>query len=153
MEMPKPGPEHQKLAQLAGSWEGEETLHPSPWDPAGGSAKGRYRYEMALEGFYLIGDYEQQRDAEVTFRGHAVIGWNAPHHHYAMYWFDSTGFLPSVPATGPWKDDILVLSHEDPMGHHQYVFHVRDGEFDMRIENSPDGNQWTTFMEGTYRRK
>lgn len=41
MDMPKPGDPHQKLAALVGGWSGGETLHPSPSDPAGGTARAQ----------------------------------------------------------------------------------------------------------------
>jgi hypothetical protein len=41
MEMPKAGPGHKKMDLLAGRWEGEETMHPSQWDPKSGTALGR----------------------------------------------------------------------------------------------------------------
>ena len=30
--MPEPGEQHRALQALAGTWAGEETLYPSPWD-------------------------------------------------------------------------------------------------------------------------
>ena len=48
MEMPKPSPGHQRLQALVGRWEGEETMHPSQWDPAGGVAVGRTSSRLAL---------------------------------------------------------------------------------------------------------
>ena len=53
MDMPKPSPGHSKLAKLAGSWVGEETMHPSPWDPKGGTARGRSKSQLGLSGFAL----------------------------------------------------------------------------------------------------
>ena len=38
MNMPQPSPGHHKLEVLAGSWEGEETMHPSQWDPPDGES-------------------------------------------------------------------------------------------------------------------
>ena len=35
MEMPKPTEAHDVFRKMASSWTGEETLYPSPWDPAG----------------------------------------------------------------------------------------------------------------------
>jgi hypothetical protein len=40
MEMPKPSDGHRRLERLAGRWEGEEKMEPSPWDPQGGTALG-----------------------------------------------------------------------------------------------------------------
>ena len=61
MEMPKPSLGHILLEKLVGSWEGEETLHPSQWDPVGGVVIGRNRHQISLGGFALIADYEQER--------------------------------------------------------------------------------------------
>lgn len=58
MDMPKPSSGHLRLERMAGSWEGEEKMHPSPWDPKGGVAAGRMKNRPALSGFALIGDYE-----------------------------------------------------------------------------------------------
>ena len=40
MQMPKPGKVHAKLAAFVGEGAGDETIHPTAWDPAGGPAKG-----------------------------------------------------------------------------------------------------------------
>ncbi len=61
MDMPKPTKEHQKLSELAGTWEGEETLAPSPWGP-GGKARGKMTHRMDLDGFFLVQDYIEEKD-------------------------------------------------------------------------------------------
>jgi hypothetical protein len=72
VEMPKPTPGHSKMKALAGNWEGEEKMHPSQWDPNGGTAVGRSRARLSLGDFALISDYEQERDGVITFTGHGV---------------------------------------------------------------------------------
>jgi hypothetical protein len=152
MEMPTPGPEHAQMARLAGTWEGEETLSPSLWSPHGGNTTARYRSHMALHDFFLLTDYEQERDGAITFRGHGIIGWDAPARRYVMYWFDSTGFLPGDPATGTWEGDTLTLAHKHERGHARYVWTVTGRELRMRIENSEDGREWVTFVDGVFQR-
>ena len=66
MEMPRPTQEHRKLEQLVGAWTSKEKLHPSPWDPKGGTATGHIRSRVALGGFAVTGDYEQKRDGNTT---------------------------------------------------------------------------------------
>ena len=73
MEMPTPSAGHRKLEKIAGQWEGEEKMYPSPWDPKGGIATGRINSRDALNGFALINDYEQERDGKITFSGHGVL--------------------------------------------------------------------------------
>jgi hypothetical protein len=150
MEMPTPSVAHAQLARLAGNWEGQETLSPSPIAPQGGVAVGRYHCHMALHDFFLLADYEQERDGAVTFRGHGVFGWEEAAQRYSMYWFDSTGYFPRGPASGSWDGDTLTLAHEYEGGHARYVWTVTDGTMRLRIENSRDGRSWTTVLAGTY---
>jgi hypothetical protein len=60
-QMPVPGPPHKRLALLAGEWAGEEVLHPSPWDPEGGTALGRYTF--GVDGARLGVRIENSADA------------------------------------------------------------------------------------------
>lgn len=153
MEILKPTEEHRQLARLAGNWIGEEVMHPSPWDPKGGKAAGRMKARMDLGGFYLISDYEQERNGAVGFRGHGVIGWDPRGRCYTMHWFDSSGIEHGAPALGTWEDDKLVLQHEmTQFGYSRYVYEVGDGEYRLLLQNSRDGKQWATFLEGAYRR-
>jgi hypothetical protein len=151
MEMPKPAAEHQRLAQLAGVWAGEEKMHPSPFAPAGGVAMGRWQNRMGLGGFHLIADYEQERGGVVSFQGHAVIGYDSAQ-RYTMHWFDSSG-MGHTASTGSWQGHTLVLSLESPLGHSRYVFELAAADrFLFRIDNAADGRTWTTFLEGEYHR-
>ena len=56
MEMPQPDARHQQFHRLAGTWQGVETMHPSPWDPGGSQADGCSVVKIALGGFYAIVD-------------------------------------------------------------------------------------------------
>ncbi len=153
MEMPTPGPEQAQLARLAGRWEGREMLSQSQFDPQGGTAVGRYRSHMALHDFYLLTDYEQEFDGVVRFRGHGVTGWDARARRYVMFWFDSTGFVPPAPATGTWDGNTLTLEYAaEGFGHGRYVWILGNGEMQQRIESSPDGKEWATFLDGKYTR-
>jgi len=75
-EMPKPTSQHQKLEMLVGRWRGTETMHPSPWDPEGGTATGRNDIRLTLNGFALITEYEQERGGVITFQGHGVMTYD-----------------------------------------------------------------------------
>jgi hypothetical protein len=154
MEMPRPGPEHRRLATLAGDWTGEETLFPSPWDAKGGRAKARWHARIDLDGFFLVTDYEQERAGKVTYRGHGVHGFDPKERAYTMCWFDSMG--PSSPAAvrGTWEGDTLAYEHRHPMGWARYIYKMKEGDkhFTFRLEQSQDGKQWVPFVEGTYTR-
>jgi len=154
VQMPQVHDAHRKLEAMAGSWKGEETLSPSPWDPKGGTAVGRFISKLDLDGFALITDYVQERGGQTTYRGHGVFGWSEKDKAYTMHWFDSMGGDPSgPPALGTWAGNDLTFEHRTPMGLSRYVYHFEgDGRYTFRIDNSQDGKKWATFMEGKYMR-
>ncbi len=153
MEMPQPNENHRRLRALVGDWTGEETLHPSPWDPSGGSATSRVTSRLDLEGFFLITDYVEERGGEVTYRGHGVFGWDPAGNCYTMHWFDSMGSGAPAPARGRWDGNRLVFEQATPTGHSRYVYLFEaEGRYTFRIENSRDGREWKPIMEGRYTR-
>jgi len=154
MEMPKPQEEHRRLQTLAGSWVGEEKIHPSPWDPKGGTATAKVESRMDLDGYHLITDYVESRGGQVSYRGHGVHGYDRNEKCYLMFWFDSIGEVSHAPAKGKWEGNRLVYAHQTPMGHSRYTYEFKgEGRYSFMIENSPDGKQWAPFMEAHYTRK
>lgn len=150
MQMPKPGPGHSKLERLAGFWEGEETMHPSQWDPKGGTAIGRSTNRLALGGFALIHEYEQERDGAITFTGHGVMTFNPKEEQYALHWFDCMGSPPEI-FTGRFDGDVLRLSHGGPGMHARFTYDLGEaGRMKTRMEMSADGTDWKTLFEGRY---
>jgi hypothetical protein len=154
-DSPKPGPELQRLAQLAGDWVGEETLFPSPWDPKGGRAASTWNARVGLDGLYLISDYAQERDGRVCFRGHGVCGWDPAKSAHTMYWFDSMsvgGHTSPVPGT--WEGNRLVFQNQGPQGHGRYSYEIKSkDEIVFRMEGSRDGKAWSPFLESRFRRR
>jgi uncharacterized protein DUF1579 len=154
MQMPTLQDQHRKLKALAGNWTGEEKLHPSPWDPKGGPAVGRVQSRLDLDGFFLVSDYQEERGGQVTYRGHGVFGWDPSEQCYTMHWFDSMGSGTSAPARGRWEGNKLSFEHKHPMGHSRYTYALEgEGRYSFLLENSQDGKQWASFMEGRYTRK
>lgn len=152
MEMPKPSPGHAELERLAGRWEGGETMHPSQWDPKGGTAMGRMTSRMALDGFALISDYEQERDGAVTFSGHGVFTFAPDSGLYSLHWFDCIGSPPEH-FTGGFEGDRLVLAHGGPGMHARMTYDLATaGVMLSRMEMSPDGAAWGTLFEARYER-
>jgi hypothetical protein len=137
---------------MAGEWVGDEKIHPSPWDPNGGSAIGRVHNRLALEGFAVIQDYEQERDGRVNFAGHGIFRWDPLEQCYILYWFDSMGMPPNI-FKGTFDARVLKLVSKNGQGHSRAVFDFsKENQYDYRMEVSPDGTQWYLFMNGIYRR-
>ena len=148
-QMPTPGPEHQNLAKLAGSWTGEETMFPSPWNPEESQRTCRIEARV-LEGFFVVSDYEQKAGEEVTFRGHGVYSWDPQEQTYKMYWFDSMGGAGGV-ATGRMEGNQLTFHNTSPIGQHRYRYTFEEGRTIFEMAMSQDGDQWQTQMKGHYR--
>jgi len=152
MDMPRPGPGHARFEQLAGRWEGTETMYPSDWDPNGGTANGATTSRLALGGFALVSDYQQTRDGKPTFAGHGVYTFNPKTGAYLLHWFDSMG-SPAEVFTGGFEGDVLSMSHGGPGMHARLRWDLsRPGVMQSRMEMSSDGVTWNTLFDGEYRR-
>ena len=152
MSMPTPSKGHRQLARLAGDWEGDETMHPSPWDPAGGAAVGRNSNRVGLGGFAVISDYEQIRDGATTFTGHGVYTYAPDSDQYTLHWFDSMGAPPEV-FVGGFDGDVLTLAHGGPGMHARLTSDLsEDGVMQAKMEMSQDGAEWQVLFDATYRR-
>ncbi len=154
MEMPRPGAAHQRLLELAGTWIGDETMHPGPWSPAPMKAEGRVVAEMQLGGFFLVSRYEQRMGGHRTFEGHGVYGWDVHRQRYTMHWFDTMGNDPGAPALGIWNGASLVFENETPMGRGRYTYEMLgSGRYRFSMAMSPDGQTWAPMMDGIYVRQ
>jgi Protein of unknown function (DUF1579) len=154
MQMPTPTDEHKRLHKLAGTWEGEETMSASPWGP-GGKARGRSVMKLECDGFFVSQDYLQQKDGQISYRGHGLFGYDAGQKRFAWYWVDSMGQVPPAPSWGGWQGDTLTFSVESPQGTGRYTFAFQGNDrHQFTIENSFDGGKtWQTFMTADYRRQ
>ncbi len=152
MGMPKPSPGHVRLEKLAGNWEGQETMYPSDWDPKGGVAIGRMKSRVALNGFALIGEYEQERGGAITFTGHSVFTFDAQEEVYTLHWFDCLGTPPEV-FTGRLEDEVFTVSHGGPGMHARLTYDITDAQhLASKMEMSDDGTNWKTLFDGRYLR-
>jgi hypothetical protein len=155
MQMPKPTKQHEKLAALAGTWTGEETMFPAPWDPVGGTAQGTLKYKMDLDGFALVQEYVQKKKgAKGSFKGRGIIGYCSQEKKYLWHWADTMGGVPGSVTRGEWKGQKLVFQHEVQGQHarYTYTFH-KDGSLGFQIEGSADGAEWNKLMQGRYAKK
>lgn len=153
MDMPKPSPQQKKLERLAGDWDGDEKVYPTPWDPAGGPARGRVKNVMAVDGFALVQEYEQERGGAVNFRGHAILHHDAAASEYVLVWIDNSGMGLST-YRGTFEGDVLTMSSKQPMGQARATWTIEGKDtYRYLMEVSPDGAAWHPFLEGTYRRQ
>jgi len=152
MNMPIPSDGHRLLERLSGTWQGEETMYPSQWDPEGGVAIGRNRNRVGLGGFALVSDYEQERDGSITFTGHGVYTYSASEDRFTLHWFDCVGSPPEV-FKGVFEGDVLTLAHGGPGMHARMTYDfTEDGVMKGMMEMSPDGAEWKVLFEAVYKK-
>lgn len=151
-EMPRPTAEHERLHRMVGSWIADETIHPSPWGP-GGAAIGRATARVALDGLAVVTDYEQERDGRIGYRGHGVFGYDASESRWYMQWFDNMSPAPAQPVWGTWAGDTLTFEMQMPgRGHNRYAYAFAGDGYTFTLSASKDGQTWSTFSEGRFRR-
>lgn len=152
MNLPTLTEQHRWLNRFAGRWEGDETLYPSPWDPAGGQARGLVENRMALDGLVMIQDYSQRRNGQVSYLGHAVLSHDGERGDYVMHWWDNMG-SPANAFRGHTNGETIVLFYRSAMGEQRVSFDFsRPGHYRFLMEVSGDGQNWQPFMSGDYRR-
>lgn len=153
MDMPRPAPEQQALGILVGDWLGREHVHPSPFDIKGGPAVARVRNRLALDGFAVVQDYEQERGGRISLRGHGVFQWDVLARQVALYWFDSYGMPPSI-YRGALNDGVLQLTLPQGTGFSRATYDfTRPGAYTYRLEVSLEGKEWYPFTDGTFEKQ
>jgi hypothetical protein len=90
-EMPKPGPEHQKLASYAGKWNCAIEMMGQDGKPV--ASKGTMSARVALGGLWLIEDFEATMMGG-PFSGHGINGYDPAKGKYVSTWFDSWSTSP-----------------------------------------------------------
>lgn len=152
MEMPRPGPDHERLHRLAGTWRGTEKMYPSTWDPKGGEAQGESQTRVALGGFALVTDYRQSRGGQCTFEGHGVYTIDAKSGEVVMHWFDCLN-QGSEEFRGRFDGDRLTLTSRNPMGFARMSYDLSKPDVvTSRMAMSQDGQTWSDLFDGSYTR-
>jgi hypothetical protein len=87
-QFPKPGPEHEGLKELVGTWDATIKM-------GGQESKGVMTYKMDLGGLWLVGNYEGEFGGE-KFTGKGLDGYDPASKKYVSVWFDSMSNRPLV---------------------------------------------------------
>ncbi|MCG3133460.1 MAG: hypothetical protein HMLKMBBP_00628 [Planctomycetes bacterium] len=153
MQRPAPTPQHDRLAAFEGVWEGGEILHSGPARAVASRATARYEFRRSCGGFFLLLDYEQRQDGEVTYGGHGVYGFDAAKGTYTGQWFDTMGGFYETPSRGVFEGNTLtlVLANERFKARYCYEF-VGADEMTFQIHVHAKSGVWEPYMSGRYRR-
>jgi hypothetical protein len=87
-EPAKPGPEHDVLKKLVGTWDLTMKF-------GGMESKGTVTYKMDLGGLWLVGSLESEM-AGMKFQGRGMDTYDAGKKKYVSVWFDSMSTQPML---------------------------------------------------------
>jgi hypothetical protein len=85
-ELPKPGPEHEKLKEYVGSWDAEMDMN-------GQKSKCSATYKSICDGMWLQSDFQGDLGG-MKFQGHGLDGYNMITKKYVGTWVDSMSSSP-----------------------------------------------------------
>src|SRR5688572_14599537 len=88
-EVPKPGPEHQRLAAFVGNWTFEGEMKPGPMGP-GGKMTGTDRIDWVPGNFFIQRLY-QGKSPIGEMQGLEILGYDAAKKVYTFNSFDNMG--------------------------------------------------------------
>ena len=106
-EFPKPGPEHEVLKKLEGTWDVTMKF-------GGMETKGTVTNKMELGGLWLVANLESEL-LGTKFYGKGLDSYDTAAKKYVSYWFDSMGPRP-VAMEGTYDKDkkSLTMAGEGP---------------------------------------
>lgn len=87
-DLPKPGPEHAQLAELAGEWD-------AVMEMGGQKSKCKATYKVACNGMWVISDFEGDLGG-IPFKGHGIDGYDTQKKKYTGIWVDSMSTAPLI---------------------------------------------------------
>jgi uncharacterized protein DUF1579 len=148
-DTPKPAPERKKLDYFVGTWSAEGEIKPGPFG-AGGKFTGINRVRWMDGGFFLVTQSEFN-GALGEGTETAYMGYDSSEKIYTYDSFNSLGEADH--AKGNVDGDTWTWLSETRVGPTALkgrltlqVLSARSYKF--KFETSPDGNTWTTLLEG-----
>src|SRR5262249_25132271 len=87
-EPPKPGPEHERLKRMEGTWEATMKMGDQ-------ESKGTMKYKMALGGLWLTSEFEGEFGG-MKFQGRGLSTYDATKKKYLEVWADSMSTTPML---------------------------------------------------------
>lgn len=153
-DFPKPGPEHEKLKELVGTWD-------AVMDMNGQKSKAVATYKSICSGMWLASDFEGELGEGIKFQGHGLDGYDLNKKKYVGVWIDSMESAP-MQFEGNYdpKTKLLVMTGESrgPDGKPQKVKNTTETKdkdhFTFRMYMiQPDGSEQLAFSIDYTRRK
>jgi hypothetical protein len=151
---PKPGPEHQKLAALVGSWTGEGECAQGQFGPAQ-KYSSKYKGEWFTGNFAVVAHIEEKGSVSGESVGMYLFAYDRGTKQYGWYMVDSTG--EATFATGSISKDVLRFTW--PISDKGKSYKGRgtlrglgSDKHTWSSEYSADGKTWKAWCQVTYTR-
>ncbi len=149
-QMPKPGPEHELLKSMEGTW--DLTVK-----AMGNESKGTCTYKMGLGGLWLMSKVEGDMGG-MKFEGRGMDSYDANRKKYVSVWIDSMGTSPLV-SEGTYDKDTktMTLTGDGPgmdgkMTKYKMVTVVKDDDnMTMTMTSGPEDKPQTVTID--YKRR
>jgi hypothetical protein len=148
-QMPKPGPEHEKLGYLAGKWSSEGVIKPGLFGP-GGKFTATDQNEWFPGGFFLVVK-STGTSPMGPIHDMGVMGYDADGKVYTYDGFNNVG--QHEVAKGTIEGNTWTWTGEQEMNGKtmkvRYTMkELSPSAYSFTYDYSPDGANWTNVMEG-----
>jgi len=131
MQMPKPGPEMDRLKFLIGTWDWNADYEKSPMVPQGGKSTGWYKAQLGPGGFSIIADFDADGPLGEEI-GHQVISWDPNQNAYTAI---TVGNFPgAVVGKSHWDGENLVT--ESDFAANGATMHLRSMYTDIKDKST-----------------
>jgi hypothetical protein len=148
-EMPKPGPEHQRLGAFVGNWTFEGEMAPGPMGP-GGKLTGTDRIEWTPGNFFVQRSYTGKSPMG-EMQGIEIFAYDAAKKVYTYNSFDSTGMMASGTMTvkgNTWSTTGTTTGTMTMRDRCTLEFGTGGSTLAIKCEMSTDGKTWTQTFVG-----
>lgn len=147
-QMPKPGPEQNRLQYFVGAWHSEYELKPGPFGP-GGKMTNTDRSELMPGGFFLI-THTEGKGALGDLKELALMGYDTEAKAYTYDAYNNFGQAEHF--KGAVNGDTWTWTAESMMGGKPAKMRfiakeVSPTSYTMKLELAGDSG-WITVMEG-----
>jgi hypothetical protein len=157
MDAPKPAPEVQKLDYFAGDWTVEGMIFPGPWG-SGGKFGWTDKTKWMSGKFFVVGHWDFTMPTELGGDGEElfVMGYDTREKVYTFDAFSSQGLhqvSKGILNGDTWVWDSEGMQAGASVKQKMTMTMLSAMRYTLKFEISNDGENWTTFMEGTAAKK
>jgi len=155
-EMPKPGPEHKKLAYFVGNWTSEGEVKENPFMPSG-KMTSRDSCEWFEGGFSVVCRSEGTSPWGPQ-KGLGVMGYSLEEKKYTYFGIDNGPMAMTTVPAGTVEGKTWTYNDSSKMGgktirSRYIVTELSASSYTFRWQMQGDDGEWKTLMEGTSTRR